>query len=92
MQNVDSEKYLERKLVDTVKQKGGLCIKLVSSIGLPDRMCLLPNKHITFIELKTKGQKPRSNQSFVHNKLRQLGFTVLVIDTNEKLTNYIKLL
>lgn len=86
--NINSEKYLERKLVEGIKAKRGFCIKLTSTIGLPDRMCLLPGKHITFIELKSKGQKPRDNQLLIHTKLRQLGFTVLVIDTFDKLTSY----
>ena len=45
---VDSEKVVERKLVEAVKSNGGMCIKLLCDqlIGLPDRMCLFPGHKI----------------------------------------------
>ena len=85
MKSLESEKVIERKLVERVKRAGGLCIKLLTSqyIGLPDRLCLFPNGKIIFVELKSTGQKPRKIQVFVHNKLRSLGFQVEVIDSIE---------
>lgn len=85
MKNLESEKAIERKLVERVKKAGGLCIKLLTSqyIGLPDRLCLFPGGKIIFVELKSTGQKPRKIQVFVHNKLRDLGFQVEVIDSIE---------
>ena len=52
-----SEKIIERKLVEAVKEKGGLCIKLLSDYftGLPDRLCLFPGQKAIFVELKTTG-------------------------------------
>jgi len=87
----DSEKAVERKLVEMCKANGALCIKLLTYqfIGLPDRMCLFPNGVIIFIELKTTGEKPRKIQLSVHKKLRELGFRVEVIDTIEKVENLI---
>lgn len=87
----DSEKAVERKLVEMCKENGALCIKLLTYqfIGLPDRMCLFPNGVIIFIELKTTGEKPRKIQLSVHKKLRELGFRVEVIDTIEKVENLI---
>lgn len=81
----ESEKAIERKLVEQVKACGGLCIKLLTYqfIGLPDRMCLFPNGKIVFVELKSTGEKPKKIQISVHNKLRALGFRVEVIDTVE---------
>lgn len=85
MKSVDSEKLVERKLVEGVKKLGGMCIKLLSYhvIGLPDRLCLFPKERLVFVELKTTGQKPRKIQTYMHNKIRALGFQVLVIDTVE---------
>lgn len=85
MKQIDSEKAVERKLVELVKAKKGLCIKLLCDqlTGLPDRLCLFPNGKIVFVEVKTTGQKPRRIQTFVHNRLRALGFRVEVIDTIE---------
>ena len=78
----DSEKLLERKLVELCKKRGGMCIKLATlhTFGLPDRLCLLPGGRAFFVELKTTGQKPRKVQMLVHNKLRELGFEVHVVD------------
>lgn len=91
MKQIESEKVIERKLVEAVKLKGGMCIKLLTNqfTGLPDRMCLFPNEIIVFVELKTTGQKPRKIQLLVHNKLRVLGFKVEVIDTLDGVDNFI---
>ena len=91
MKSLESEKVIERKLVERVKKAGGLCIKLLTSqyIGLPDRLCLFPNGKIIFVELKSTGQKPRKIQVFVHNKLRGLGFQVEVIDSIEGVENLV---
>ena len=88
---IESEKVIERKLVEAVKANGGMCIKLLCDnlLGLPDRMVLMPHSKIAFVELKTTGQKPRRIQVFMHNKLRNLGFRVEVIDTIEGVNNFI---
>lgn len=91
MKHINSEKVVERKLVELVKINGGMCIKLLCDqlIGLPDRMCLFPGHKIVFVELKTTGQKPKRIQTYMHNKLRTLGFRVEVIDTVESVANFI---
>lgn len=90
-ETVDSEKVVERKLVEAVKANGGMCIKLLCDqlTGLPDRMCLFPNHKIVFVELKTTGRKPRRIQLFMHDKLRALGFRVEVIDSIEGVEQFI---
>lgn len=90
-ETVDSEKVVERKLVELVKMNGGMCIKLLCDqlIGLPDRMCLFPGHKIVFVELKTTGRKPKRIQMYMHNKLRALGFRVEVIDTVESVVNFV---
>ena len=89
---IESEKVIERKLVEAVKANGGMCIKLLCDnlLGLPDRMVLMPHGKIAFVELKTTGQKPRRIQVFMHEKLKALGFRVEVIDTTEGVNNFIK--
>lgn len=88
---VDSEKVVERKLVELVKINNGMCIKLLCDqlIGLPDRLCLFPNHKIVFVETKTTGQKPRRIQAYMHKKLRALGFRVEVIDSIEGVKQFI---
>lgn len=90
-ETVDSEKIVERKLVELVKINGGMCIKLLCDqlIGLPDRMCLFPGHKVVFVELKTTGRKPKRIQMYMHNKLRALGFRVEVIDTVESVVNFV---
>ena len=92
MKVINSEKVIERKLVEAVKANGGMCIKILCDnlLGLPDRMVLMPHGKIAFVELKTTGRKPRRIQVFMHKKLRALGFRVDVIDTTEGINNFIK--
>jgi len=80
------ESTIESNFVKQVKAMGGMAIKLISPnfAGLPDRLVLLPHGRMFFVELKATGQKPRPLQIAVHRKLRELGFTVYVIDSNEK--------
>lgn len=83
----ESEKLLEKKLKERIGSLGGLCIKLETNfmVGLPDRLCLLPDKRIFFAEVKTTGERPKKIQLWMHNKLRKLGFEVLVIDRSEQI-------
>lgn len=92
MKQIDSEKLVERKLVELVKINNGMCIKLLCDqlIGLPDRLCLFPNHKMAFVETKTTGQKPRRIQAYMHKKLRALGFRVEVIDSVEGVINFIE--
>lgn len=92
MKQIDSEKLVERKLVELVKINNGMCIKLLCDqlIGLPDRLCLFPNHKIAFVETKTTGQKPRRVQAYMHKKLRALGFRVEVIDSVEGVINFVE--
>lgn len=80
---MESEKVIERLLVEEVKKAGGWAIKLLATqvTGLPDRLVLLPGGRVFFVELKSTGKKPTKIQKLIHEKLRALGFRVLVIDS-----------
>ena len=86
------EKQIEHKLVQAVKAEGGICPKLVSpgTDGMPDRMVLLPEAHIGFVEVKALGQKPRPIQERRHAQLRELGFQVSVLDDPEQIPGIIR--
>jgi hypothetical protein len=86
------EKAIEHKLVKAVKAEGGMCPKLVSpgTDGMPDRMVLLPEAHIGFVEVKAPGEQPRPLQVRRHEKLRELGFQVSVLDDPEQIAGIIK--
>lgn len=77
-----NEKTIEKKLVEKVKSIGGLCFKFVSpgNSGVPDRLILIADKKIAFVEVKAKGKKPRPLQVRMIEKIRGLGFKVFVLD------------
>ena len=85
------EKVIERELVRAVKAVGGMCPKLISpgTDGMPDRLVLLPEARIGFVEVKAPGQKPRPLQERRHAQLRDLGFIVFVLDDPEQISGII---
>ena len=81
------ENVIEKALVKAVKQRGGLAIKFtsVNFAGVPDRIVLLPNGMLAFVELKAPGKKMRPLQEKRKRQLMSLGFTVLCIDNKEEI-------
>jgi hypothetical protein len=86
-----TEKFLERKLRERVKLLGGMALKLASPYhtGMPDRLVLMPEGRTAFAEIKTPGKKPTELQQSCIRRLRQLGFTVAVIDSAESLNDFL---
>lgn len=81
-----SEKDLERTFSECLNRtKKVWVIKLLSTFvkGLPDRMIMCRGGYVGFAEIKTTGKKPTKIQTYIHEKLRALGFTVFVIDDLE---------
>lgn len=83
----ESEKALEARLVDEVKKRGGMAVKLTSQFhrGMPDRLCVLPFHTIAFVEMKSTGEKPTALQEAAMQQLRSMRFTVRVVDSTETL-------
>ena len=81
------EKAIEQKLTLMVKKQGGICPKFVSPgfDGMPDRIVLLPDGCMAFVEVKALGKKPRALQTSRHSLLRRLGFRVSVLDNEEQI-------
>ncbi len=86
-----SEKDIERKFVQTVKNAGGIALKFVSPgfAGMPDRIVLLPGGRMGFVEVKDIGKKPRPLQLARHRLLASLGFQVFVLDRAEQIPEII---
>ena len=86
------EKTIENMLLQAVKSEGGMCPKFVSpgTDGMPDRIVLLPEAHIGFVEVKALGKAPRPLQKRRHEELRALGFTVSVLDDPAQIPEIIK--
>jgi len=96
------ESEIEDALVARIKALGGECrkVKWIGRNGAPDQLVMLPgplNHHYestdqtVWVELKAPGQKPRPNQIREHERMRNLGQTVLVIDSIELIDKHFPL-
>lgn len=76
------EREVEQALVRQVRKHGGIAPKLTSpaNAGMPDRLIILPQGKVCFIEVKAPGKKPRPLQVRQMGRLTQLGCMVRVID------------
>lgn len=81
--NYERESIVEKHLIAEVKKVGGVAYKFVSPgrRSVPDRIVLLPGGHLIFVECKAPGKPPRADQLREHERLRALGFTVVVLDS-----------
>jgi hypothetical protein len=81
------EKIIEQKLINAVKEAGGIAPKFLSPgfDGMPDRIVLLPGGRMGFVEVKAPGKVPRPLQEARHRMLRRLGFKVYVLDRAEQI-------
>lgn len=81
------EKEIEKKLVTEVKKRGGMALKFNSESlsGIPDRIVLMPNSKIAFIELKRRGAMPRPLQYKRIRDIRKLGFKCYVVDDEKRI-------
>lgn len=77
-----SEKALERYLIHRCEERGLPCLKYfnANACGYPDRLILLPDAHVVWVEFKSKGKKPTPLQRLRHHELREMGHRVEVID------------
>nr|DAF01968.1 MAG TPA: Nuclease [Caudoviricetes sp.] len=76
------EKAIEHHLVMETEKAGGKALKFVSPsfAGMPDRLILLADGKMGFVEVKAPGQKPRPLQLKRHAMLRRMGYLVFVLD------------
>lgn len=76
------EKEIENDLMNKAKKRGGIALKFTSPgyDGVPDRLVLLPNSKMGFVEVKAPGKKPRALQIARMQMLRSLGFKAYVLD------------
>lgn len=81
------EKEIEKKLTLEAKKRGGLAVKFVSPgfDGMPDRIVLMPEGKMAFVEVKAHGKRPRPLQMARHKLLRALGFLVFVLDDESQI-------
>ena len=85
------EKEIEKYLRDKIKNLGGVAYKFISpgNSGVPDRLICLPAGKAIFVELKAPGKDPKPHQNLQINRLRILGFDVRIIDSKQKVDEFI---
>lgn len=81
------EKNIEKYLRLKIKRLDGLALKFVSPgfTGVMDRICLLPEGIIFFVELKQLNKQLRDRQKFVKKQFELLGMKVYKTDSKEKI-------
>lgn len=86
------EKEIEHHLVMETRRAGGMALKFVSPSfsGMPDRLVLLGDGKMGFVEVKALGQKPRPLQLRRHAMLRRLGYQIFVLDAMEDIPAVLK--
>ncbi|MBS6475370.1 MAG: VRR-NUC domain-containing protein [Clostridiales bacterium] len=75
------ETEIERRMVQEVKKRGGLCYKFVSpsNPGVPDRIIITPEARVIFVELKTEIGRLSNLQKWQRDEMRKRGADVRVI-------------
>ena len=88
-----SEIIIEKYLVSEVKKLGGTAYKFVSPghAGVPDRLCLMPNGTVFFVELKATGKTTRPLQDRQIEKIRAYGQRVYIADSREKIKEILEI-
>ena len=86
-----NEKLLEKKLRIEVKKLGGIALKFGTTYhtGMPDRIVLMPGAEASFVELKSTGKKPTALQIKALGELAGFGFKTAVIDSQERLDEFL---
>jgi hypothetical protein len=80
------ESQVEAHFVKTVKNLGGIQRKFRSPghNNVPDRIAMFEFETIWFVELKAPEKKAEEGQAREHERYRELGFKVAVLDTRAK--------
>jgi hypothetical protein len=89
------ERVVERYLVDAIEKLGGFCPKFrdLSRSGAPDRLVIIPNNPVLFVELKRPQRGCIApHQTRYHERLRDCGQKVWVLNSIESVDDFLLLL
>lgn len=86
-----SEKEIEKYLVRCTREMGLPCLKYSNPnmVGYPDRLIVLPQGRVVWVELKSRGCRPSKIQQARIDSLRESGHPVFVIDSRTEVDNLI---
>ena len=88
-----TEKQIEKYLVKKIKAEKGLCLKFESPgyTGVPDRIIILKNKPVAFVELKRPvGGRYSARQKLVERDFNRLGQKVYKVKNNEEVDKLVE--
>ena len=87
-----SEKAIEKYLVDQTKLLGLPCLEYSNPnmVGYTDRLIVLPEGGVVWVELKSKGRKPSKVQQVRMAELTAMDHDVHVIDSKAGVDNLIE--
>ena len=88
------ESEIESYLVERVKALGGEVrkVKWIGRRGAPDRIVMLPSQYpahmqqsgrTLWVELKAPGEKAKPHQAREHERMRNMGQRVVIVDSFE---------
>ena len=77
------ERDVESYLVEKLKEANLPCIKFQPDhrVGMPDRLIILPDQRVRWVELKTSGGHLEEIQKLQHKRLRERGHYVNLLWT-----------
>jgi hypothetical protein len=86
------ESALEQRFNRKVQQRGGQSYKICPEYcaGIPDRMVLMPGGRLYLVELKADDGALRPIQRVWHERARELGTTVVVLQGNAEVDAWLE--
>lgn len=87
-----SESAIERRLVQGVKARGGLCFKFTSpgTPGVPDRIVITPAGRVYFVELKTEIGRLANIQRWVIGEMQKRNADVRVLKGADAIKEFLE--
>lgn len=92
MKIIPQESKIESWLVEQVKQMGGIADKFTSPAnpGVPDRLVILPNGKIYFVELKASWGRLSKIQKWQRERYRKCGADVRCVKGMEQAKSFVE--
>lgn len=85
------ESKIEEYLKNEVGKYSGLCLKFTSSVsGVPDRIVILPDNRIYFVELKQEKGRLSKIQKYMHRQFEKRGVPVYVPYSKSDVNKFIR--
>lgn len=78
------ESKQEGKLQTAVRKAGGIALKNTGYAGIPDRLLVLPNGKIVWVEMKAPNGRLSKIQKTIIKQLRELGHDVRVVSNMQE--------